>query len=84
MEQVMNFLYWLKDNYIELLSSLGIIMVGLQMLVRLTPTKKDDGALERVGAKLNWLMDLLKVPNVKASEQKILGVLPKPDGTHKE
>lgn len=82
MEQVMNFLYWLKDNYVELLSSLGVIMVGLQMLVRLTPTKKDDGAMERVGSKLNWLLDLLKVPNLKASEEKIMGVLPKPDGKH--
>lgn len=82
MEQVMNFLYWLKDNYVELLSSLGVIMVGLQMLVRLTPTKKDDGAMERVGSKLNWLLDLLKVPNLKASEEKILGVLPKPSGKH--
>lgn len=71
MEQVMNFLYWVKDNYVELLSSLGIILLGLEMLVRLTPTKKDDGAVERVGKKLRSLMDLLKVPNVKLDEGKV-------------
>ena len=84
MEQVLNYLYWMKDNYAELLSSLAAILLGLEMLVRLTPTKKDDGAIERVGHKLRWIMNLLKVPNVKAADSKILGVLPKPDGNHSD
>lgn len=71
MDQVLNFLYWLKDNYAELLSSLAVVLLGLEMLVRLTPTKKDDGALERVGSKLHKLMDILHVPNVKLDSGKV-------------
>jgi len=82
MDALMNYLYWMKDNYAELLSSLAVLVMGLEMLVRLTPTKKDDGFMKRVSDKLAWLMGILKVPNVKAADGKLLGVLPKPDGLH--
>lgn len=32
-------------------------------LVRITPTKKDDGAVERAGKFLKRLMDIIKIPN---------------------
>ena len=83
MEHVLNFAYWLKDNYMELLSAIALMVLGFEMLVRLTPTKKDDSFMARVSSKLKWLMDLLKVPNVKAADSKLLGVVPKPDGLHK-
>ena len=56
--------------------------MGAEILVRLTPTKKDDSALERVGKALKWIMNILKVPNLKADDKRLLGILPKPDGTH--
>ena len=80
MEVVLGFVGWLKVNYIELLSALGVILVGLEMLVRLTPTKKDDGAVARVAKLYGKLLDLLKVPNVKRKD----GSYILPDGTHKK
>lgn len=79
MDEILNQYYWMRDNYAELLTSLAIILVGLQALVRLTPTKKDDGAVERLGGYLSKVMGWLKVPNVKREEGKIL-----PAGTHEE
>ena len=44
---------------------MGLISVA-EVVVRLTPTKTDDGAVERVGSFFRKLFDLLKVPNYKA------------------
>jgi hypothetical protein len=35
------------------------------MIVRLTPTKKDDGAVQRFGHWVRWFFDKAKVPNIK-------------------
>lgn len=78
MDQIMNYLYWMKDNYAELLSSIAVLVMALEMIVRLTPTKKDDSFMERVSSKLNWLMNLLKVPNVKREDGKIIAGVHKP------
>lgn len=59
-------------NYQGILISLSIMIMGLEGIVRLTPTKKDDSALERAGKLIKWLMDLLKVPNVKREDGKIV------------
>lgn len=72
MDQMLNHYYWMRDNYQELLISLSIILIGLQAIVRLTPTKKDDGALERVAKVLNSAMAMLKVPNVKREDGKLV------------
>lgn len=79
MDTILNQYYWMRDNYAELLTSLMILMIGLQGIVRLTPTKKDDGAVERLGGYLTKLMELLKVPNVKREEGSI-----KPAGVHEK
>lgn len=68
---------WLMANYTGVLISMSIIIMGLEGIVRLTPTKKDDTALERVGKLVHWLMDLLKIPNVKREGLK-------PSGLHKK
>jgi hypothetical protein len=68
---ILDLFYWFKDNYVEFFSSLGVIMVGIEMLVRLTPTKKDDTAAERVGEKLRKIMDFMKIPNPKLENGKV-------------
>lgn len=69
---------WTMANYQGVLISASMILLGLEGIVRLTPTKKDDTALERAGKGLRWLMDLLKVPNVKREKGKVM-----PAGLHK-
>ena len=68
---------WMMANYAGILVSLSVIVVGLEGIVRLTPTKSDDSALERVGKAIHWLMDLLKIPNIKREGLK-------PSGTHEK
>ena len=56
---------WLKDNYQNLFLVLGGLVGVAEVVVRLTPTEKDDSAVERIGGILRKVMDFLKVPNNK-------------------
>lgn len=76
---ILNQYYWMRDNYIELLTSLMILLIALQGFVRLTPTKTDDAFLERVSGYLDKLMKLLRIPNVKREDGSIM-----PAGVHEE
>jgi hypothetical protein len=78
MDSLLNQYYWMRDNYVELLTSLAILMISLQGIVRLTPTKKDDGAVEKIGEYLTALMKFLKIPNVKREDGKLIA------GVHEE
>lgn len=46
------------------------LLVVAELVVRLTPTKTDDGAVERVGKVIRRVLDFLKVPNVKKEDPK--------------
>lgn len=57
---------FISQNYVQILELLGILFASggvLEIIVRLTPTKTDDGFADRVAAMVDKLMDLLKVPN---------------------
>ena len=56
---------WLTANYQDVLLSLAAVVAAAEVIVRITPTKKDDGAVERVGSVVRKLLDFFKVPNVK-------------------
>jgi len=56
---------WLTANYQDVLLSVAAVVAAAEIVVRITPTKKDDSAVERVGAIVRKLMDFFKVPNVK-------------------
>lgn len=45
---------------------LGLLTVA-EMIVRLTPTQKDDGAVERLGKVIRKILDMLPIPNKKLS-----------------
>lgn len=78
MDSLLNQYYWMRDNYVELFTSLAILMIALQGFVRLTPTKSDDAFLERVSKYLNMVMVWLKIPNVKREDGKLIA------GVHEE
>ena len=58
-----NIIPWLMNNYVELFMVLGAVIAAAESIVRLTPTKADDGAVERIGNLLRRVMDFLKIPN---------------------
>jgi len=76
-ENLLNYFYWIKDNYVELIVSLSLLIPALQAIARFTPTKTDDGFLEKIGEKLTALMDMLRIPNVKRNPGSIM-----PSGLH--
>ena len=56
---------WLLQNIDKMAAALLALIALAEAIVRLTPTEKDDGAVERVGAIIRKLLDVLKVPNKK-------------------
>lgn len=66
MEQIQSILAWWNANGgIIAAILLGILPVA-EMVVRLTPTQKDDTAVQRVGYWVRWFFDKVKVPNLKS------------------
>lgn len=55
---------WIKANWSGVLISLGALVAFLETVVRLTPTKTDDGAVLRIGKVIDWLFELAHIPNV--------------------
>ncbi len=45
--------------------AIGIILGLLELITRLTPTKKDDGFVMRLGELIGKVFDLVKIPNRK-------------------
>lgn len=62
---MMKIIYWIINNWDELAMAIGMLWGGAEIIVRLTPTKKDDSFAERVGSWIRVLLDKAKVPNVK-------------------
>lgn len=58
-----DFITWITENYGYVLGSLATLVLVAEFVVRFTPTKEDDGFVERFGAFVSKVMDLLKVPN---------------------
>lgn len=64
----MELVAWLTGNYVHMLEAMGAVVVAAELITRLTPTKKDDGFVERIGSALRVVMDFLKVPNLKSKK----------------
>ncbi len=56
---------WLMENYVLLLQIISAIVGCGVLIVRITPTKKDDGFFKVVDDILNKIMTFLKIPNVR-------------------
>lgn len=66
MEQIQAIIAWWNTNGgIIAAILLGILPVA-EMIVRLTPTQKDDGAVQRFGYWVRWFFDKAKIPNIKS------------------
>ena len=60
MQAVVQYLMANKDVFFALI--LALLAVA-ELIVRLTPTKKDDGVVQRIGGVIKKIFDFLKVPN---------------------
>lgn len=58
-------LKWVSDNYLNLIQIATLIVVTGELITRLTPTKKDDGFVKRIGTGLDRLLTILRVPNLR-------------------
>jgi acetolactate synthase small subunit len=63
METVLQFWAWLSANILEIGALVSALIAVAEAIVRLTPTKVDDGAVERIGKAIRSLFDMLKIPN---------------------
>lgn len=57
---------FISEHYVQVLELLGLLFASggvLEVIVRLTPTKSDDGFADRVAAIVDKLMSALKIPN---------------------
>ena len=61
----MELLKWVQSNYENVLLVIAGLVGVAEVVVRITPTQKDDSAVERIGGVLRKVMDFLKVPNNK-------------------
>lgn len=65
----MEFLKGLVDFFMTNKENIAVVMLSLigvaEVIVRLTPTEKDDGAVQRIGEVIKKVLDFLKLPNVK-------------------
>lgn len=43
---------WIQANYVQVFAAIGFLYSAARVIVALTPTPKDDAALDKVGA---WL-----------------------------
>ncbi len=48
----MNIINWLVNNWVEIAAAFAAITQGARLIVKLTPTPKDDAALAKVVAVL--------------------------------
>ena len=67
MEQIKALLDWWNANG----GAIAAIILGLipiaETIVRLTPTQKDDGAVERLGKRIRRVFDVLGLPKNRAA-----------------
>ena len=61
----MEIIKWIMDNYADLLIAVSGLVGVAEIIVRFTPTEKDDGAVERIGKGLKKVLDFAKIPNAE-------------------
>lgn len=55
---------FLVANQIELVGVVMGMLAVAELIVRMTPTKKDDGFVQRIGNVIKKALDIVKIPNV--------------------
>jgi len=72
MQVILEFWAYMSANWYGILIAGGAILTAAELVVRLTPTANDDAFVQRIANVYNKLFELLKVPNIKREEGKII------------
>lgn len=78
MEFLKELVAYISANWYGILIAGSSLLATAELIVRLTPTKNDDGFVQRIANIYNKVFVLLRVPNIKREEGKIII----PAGTH--
>ena len=65
MEWISSIVNFLMENFGKISATLLAALGLAEAITRFTPTEKDDGAVERIGAFIRKVLDFFKMPNVK-------------------
>lgn len=60
---IQEWVWFIQANWDLLMATILAFVTFAELAVRLTPTKTDDGAVERIGGMIRKLLDVMKVPN---------------------
>lgn len=58
-------LTWIQENFLNVVQILTLLVVAGELITRLTPTKRDDGFVRRIGMGMDRLLNMLRVPNLR-------------------
>ena len=72
MEFIMKMFAYIQAHWYGILMAGSMILATAEFIVRLTPTKSDDGFVQRIANVYNKLFELLRVPNVKRENGKLI------------
>ncbi len=78
MEVIKDVYVYLSNNWYGILMAGSMLLATAEFIVRLTPTKKDDGFVQRIANVYNKIFEFFKIPNVKKKD----GSLIIPSGLH--
>jgi len=79
MEQIQALVSWFMVNGPAVAGAILGLLTVAETVVRLTPTQKDDTAVERVGKVIRRFFDLLGLPNRKAGGGEHVAIAEKED-----
>lgn len=65
MGMILQIYSFIMAHYMEVLAAMGSLLTAAQLIVRLTPTKADDGFVQRLSNYYDKIFDFLKIPNVR-------------------
>jgi len=72
MEVIKEVIAYISANWYGILMAGSMLLAAAEFVVRLTPTKDDDGFVQRIANVYNKIFEVLKVPNIKREDGKLI------------
>lgn len=72
MEIIKEIIAYIYGNWYGILIAGSMLLATAEFIVRLTPTKNDDGFVQRIANVYNKIFEILNVPNIKKEDGKLI------------